>query len=575
MDKRTLIAIFLILGVLLVDSIWWSQRTRQRQPAPTSPTADSSAIPGGTGSAAPGGAGIATAPGAPATSATPAPDGSIPAAPSSSVVGAPAVSGETRAPMRIAAAPVEEHHLETKAFHATLSTHGGSVVSWTLPGYKNPLTKAPVDLVRLGGSAMHVVVSTGNATFDFTNAPFQVVEYEGMRGLVAFEAVDSAGVRVRKTYRLDRDPSLLDLEIRVSAPASLGPIRYRFGWASPLPLTEQFAKTQELKGTALLGEKLLAYDTKGLGKEGVKLETGNVRWAGDRSKYFVAALIPDSLSADQVAFLPAADATSSAWLTGAATPGSEVVRHARLYAGAIHFDTLVGVGSGMERLVNFGWSWLEPISKFLLKCLLLLYQWIPNYGVGIILLSLATKVVFYPLTQSSLRTMKIMHRLQPRMNELKTKYKDDPAKMNTAVMALYKEHKVNPLGGCLPMLLQIPFFFALYNVFLNAVELRAAHFMGHITDLSAPDVLMMLGPLPLSLMPILMTLSTFWMQMLTPTDPAQKPIMMVMPIMMLFFMYTLPSGVILYWTVNNVLSALQQQWVNYVDDRQHAAAASS
>jgi YidC/Oxa1 family membrane protein insertase len=98
--------------------------------------------------------------------------------------------------------------------------------------------------------------------------------------------------------------------------------------------------------------------------------------------------------------------------------------------------------------------------------------------------------------------------------------------------------------------------------------------VGHITDLSAPDVLMMLGPLPISLMPILMTISTFWMQMLTPTDPAQRPIMMLMPVMMLFFMYTLPSGVILYWTVNNVLSALQQQWVNYVDDRQMAAAAT-
>jgi YidC/Oxa1 family membrane protein insertase len=146
--------------------------------------------------------------------------------------------------------------------------------------------------------------------------------------------------------------------------------------------------------------------------------------------------------------------------------------------------------------------------------------------------------------------------------------------MNTAVMALYKEHKVNPLGGCLPMLLQIPVFFALYQVFLNAVELRAAFFIGHIHDLSAPDILFVLGPLPIHLMPILMTLSTFWMQVLTPTDPNQKPLMMLMPLMMLFIMYNLPSGVILYWTVNNVLSALQQQWVNHVDDRQMAAASS-
>jgi YidC/Oxa1 family membrane protein insertase len=329
-----------------------------------------------------------------------------------------------------------------------------------------------------------------------------------------------------------------------------------------------------LRGTALLGEKLIAHDAKGLGKEGLKVERGNVRWAGDRSKYFVAALVPESLSVDEVAFLPAAEGSSSAWLTGAATPGATVVKRAKLYAGALHYDTLLGIGSGLEQLVNLGWRWLQPVSTFLLKSLLLLHSWIPNYGIGIILLSLLTKVVFYPLTQSSLRTMKIMHRLQPRMTELREKYKDDPAKMNTAVMALYKEHKVNPLGGCLPMLLQVPVFLALYNVLLYAVELRAAGFMMHVQDLSAPDILFQLGPLPVHLLPLLMTASTFWMQALTPTDPNQKPLMMLMPVMMLFFMYNLPSGVILYWTVNNVLSALQQQWVNIADDREQAAAAA-
>jgi len=567
MDKRTLAAILLILGVLLVDSVWWSQRTRQRVPAPpdstsalVTPGAESGAgsVPGSTGAIE-----------APAITPPETAPGSSPAVP-----GAPTVTGETVVPARIASAPVEEHHLKTKVFDATLSTEGGAVTSWVLADYTDPGTKKPVDLVRLDRSAVHVAVSAGDATFDFTNAPFQVVDYDGMRGRVGFEAVDSSGVRVRKTYRLTDDPSLLDLEVRVSAPAGLGPIRYRLGWGAPLPLTERSAKTQELKGTALLGEKLVALDTKGLGKEGFKVENGNVRWAGDRSKYFVAALIPDSQTVEQVAFFPAEDGSANAWLTGAATPGAEVVRHARLYAGAIHYDTLIGVGSGMDRLVNLGWSWLQPISRFLLKCLLLLYQWIPNYGVGIIILSIATKVVFYPLTQSSLRTMKIMHRLQPRMNEIRAKHKDDPAKMNTAVMALYKEHKVNPLGGCLPMLLQIPVFFALYQVFLNAVELRAAFFIGHIHDLSAPDILFTLGPLPIHLMPILMTISTFWMQMLTPTDPNQRPLMMLMPLMMLFIMYSLPSGVILYWTVNNVLSALQQQWVNHVDDRQMAAAST-
>jgi len=436
------------------------------------------------------------------------------------------------------------------------------------------MTKAPVDLVRPGTRALEVVVSTGDATFDFSDVPFRIADFNETRGSISFVAEDSSGVSVTKTFALDRARKLLDLELRLSAPPGLGPIRYRVGWGSPLPITELYGKPEELQGAALLGEKLVSLDARGLGKEGLRIEKGNVRWVGNRGKYFVAALVPDSLTVDEVVFLPAADKSASAWITGAATPGSLVVRNSRLYAGPLHFDTLVGIGSGLEQAVNLGWRWLLPVSTFLLKSLLVLYQWIPNYGVGIILLSLLTKVVFYPLTQSSLRTMKVMHRLQPRMNELREKHKDDPVKMNSAVMALYKENKVNPLGGCLPMLLQVPVFLALYNVLLYSVQLRAAGFMGHVHDLSAPDLLMQLGPLPIHLLPLLMTASTFWMQALTPTDPNQKPLMMLMPVMMLFFMYNLPSGVILYWTVNNVFSALQQQWVNIADDREMAAAGA-
>lgn len=576
MDKKTLIAVFLILGVLLIDSVWWSSRTRQKQQQAAQTTGQQT-TPGAAGtSSATGGAttGTADTGGAPAAGAPTGvpPTGSTPPV---QVTGAPSIAGETLVAPRVAEAPIEERRLSSKSFQATFSTEGGTITSWIVPGYKNPVTKGPVDLVRPGSRAMHVVVSAGQATFDFSHVPFQLADYNESRGIVSFVAEDSSGVSVTKNFRVDPDGALLDVEFRLSAPAALGPIRYRIGWGSTLPITELYGKPEEFHGTALLGEKLVAVNAKGLGKENLKIEKGNVRWAGDRSKYFVAALIPDSLTVDEVAFLPAADGSASAWITGAATPGSLVVRHARLYAGSLHYDTLTGLGSGLDQLVNLGWKWLLPVSTFLLKCLLLLYKWIPNYGVGIILLSLLTKVVFYPLTQSSLRTMKIMHRLQPRMNELREKYKDDPVKMNSSVMALYKEHKVNPLGGCLPMLLQVPVFLALYNVLLYSVELRAAGFMAHIQDLSAPDLLFQLGPLPIHLLPLLMTASTFWMQALTPTDPNQKPLMMLMPVMMLFFMYNLPAGVILYWTVNNVLSALQQQWVNIADDRETAARAAT
>jgi YidC/Oxa1 family membrane protein insertase len=565
MDKRTLTAIFLILGVLLIDSVWWSARTRQKHPPAPAVSATGQATPGSPTGSSPGAA----------TNGVPAAGSPSSSSPASPVAGAPTIGGETLVATRVPDAPVEERRLVGQGFEATFTTRGGSIASWVIPAFKNPMTKAPVDLVRPGTRALEVVISAGDATFDFNIVPFRIASFDSTRGSISFTAQDSSGVSLTKTYTLDRDKKLLDLELRFSAPAGLGPIRYRTGWGSPLPITELYGKPMELHGAALLGEKFVSIDARGLGKEGLRVEKGNVRWVGNKSKYFVAALVPDSLTVDEAAFLPAADNSASAWLTGAATPGSLVVRHARLYAGPLHFDTLLGIGSGLEQAVNLGWRWLHPVSTFLLKCLLLLHHWIPNYGVGIILLSLATKVVFYPLTQSSLRTMKVMHRLQPRMNELREKFKDDPVKMNSAVMALYKEHKVNPLGGCLPMLLQVPVFLALYNVLLYSVQLRAAGFVGHVHDLSAPDLLMTLGPLPIHLLPILMTLSTVWMQSLTPTDPNQKPLMMLMPIMMLFFMYNLPSGVILYWTVNNVFSALQQQWVNIADDREMAAAGTN
>jgi len=300
---------------------------------------------------------------------------------------------------------------------------------------------------------------------------------------------------------------------------------------------------------------------------------GNVRWAGERSKYFLAAVIPDSATIPEVVVLPGMEKKPTAWLVGAAPPGTEIVRHVRVYAGAIEVDALSRIGAGLDETANLGWKWIVPLSKLLLGALVLLHGFIPNYGVAIILLSVLTKLIFHPLSHSSLRTMKVMHRLQPQIDAMRQKHKDDPTKLNQAMMNLYKEHKVNPLGGCLPMLLQLPVFLALYQVLLHAVELRAAGFVGYISDLSAPDVLMRFGAFPVSLMPILMTGSTYLLQSQTPVAPQQKLMMYLMPVMMLYIMYGLPSGVILYWTVNNLVSALQQYIVNVSEDRKAKAAS--
>jgi YidC/Oxa1 family membrane protein insertase len=166
--------------------------------------------------------------------------------------------------------------------------------------------------------------------------------------------------------------------------------------------------------------------------------------------------------------------------------------------------------------------------------------------------------------------MRAMQRLQPEMDRIKEKYKDDPAAMNTAVMALYKENKVNPAGGCLPMLIQMPFFLALYQVLFNAIELRQAPFVLWMNDLSAPDLLFTVGGFPIRLLPVLMAGTGLLQQRLTPTNPQQAPTAYMMNVIMLVFFYNLPSGLVLYWTVMNLLNALQQWLALRHDDRSSA-----
>ncbi len=580
MERRTLLAILLIMAVLIGDQILTSTWSRKRQPAPPAPTSGqpdmSAREPGtgepvqppppggamGTGVVPPGGAeapGVATPPGDVAT-----PGGATATAPT----GAPPATTRPR----VLPAPSVTRQIQSEHFLATFTSEGGSISRWVLPRYKD-LTRneGPVDLVRPDERALKLVVSTPYFSYDFTNAPFRLDEGSLSDTSITFTAKDSNGVWVSKSYRQASGSRALDVEIRINVPPQYGPIHYRWSWAGALPVTEPHANPHQIQAVALVGDKLETLDAEKLQKSGARSFKGNVRFAGNRSKYFVAALIPDSATVEDVQLSAGSRAEPTAWLAGAAPPGTDIVRRARLYAGPIHYETLVAQGAELDRLANLGWRWIMGVSALLLSCLNFLYKLIPNYGVAIIVLSAATKLVFYPLTQSSLRSMKLMHHLQPQVKALQDRHKGDPTKMNQAMMALYKQNKVNPLSGCLPMLLQIPVFIALYNVLLNSIELRGAGFVGYVRDLSVPDVLFTVAGFSLHLFPILMTGSTYLMQAQTPVAPQQKTMMMLMPVMMLVFMYTFPSGVILYWTVNNVLSAAQQYLVNVAEDRKMAA----
>ncbi|WP_143300978.1 membrane protein insertase YidC, partial [Candidatus Entotheonella palauensis] len=219
----------------------------------------------------------------------------------------------------------------------------------------------------------------------------------------------------------------------------------------------------------------------------------------------------------------------------------------------------------LGKLIDLGF--FSVMARPMLRLLVWVNDWVQNYGITIILVTILIKIVLWPLTQTSYKSMKGMQKLQPKMKELQTLYKDDKQALNRAMMDMYREQKVNPLGGCLPMLLQIPFFFAFYNALLYSIELRHAPFIcwdanllwvGHgICDLSTYD--------PSYITPLLMGASMFLQQRMTPmttADPMQARMMQFMPLMFLLFFLWAPAGLVIYWLVNNVLSIAQQTLIN-------------
>ena len=240
-------------------------------------------------------------------------------------------------------------------------------------------------------------------------------------------------------------------------------------------------------------------------------------------------------------------------------PGESKRIATRLYAGPQEQDKLKALAPGLDLVVDYGW--LHVLAYPLFMLLNWLHKLVDNWGAAIILLTVLIKGAFYPLSAASYKSMAQMRKLAPRLQSLKEKFGDDRQKLHEAMMKIYQEEKINPLGGCLPILVQIPVFIALYWVLLGAVELRQAPFALWITDLSAKD--------PYYVLPVVMAITMFVQQRLSPTppDPVQAKVMMVMPIVFSVFFFFFPAGLVLYWLVNNVLSILQQWRINSVIER--------
>lgn len=333
------------------------------------------------------------------------------------------------------------------------------------------------------------------------------------------------------------------------------------------------------------GDEQVIVDASSVGEKEVKEFRGRVDWLTVRNKYFAAIIIPDDPKKVEGAYIEGTkeavgkEGLHESYNARLTLPfqNQNVENHSfTLFIGPVEYKLLEAYGRNLVSIVDFGSFFglkfiVRPIAEYLLLPLFqFLHSFIPNYGIVLIIFSIIIKIVVYPLTKSSYQSMKKMQALQPKITELKEKYKEDPQKMNKETMKLYSTYGINPAGGCLPMLLQMPIFVALWGMFQSAIDLRQQPFFGWITDLSQPDVIYDLGfKLPLfgvqeiSGLALLMGITTFVQQKMTVKDPKQQALIYMMPVMLTLLFMSFPSGLNLYYFMFNVLSIAQQYYINH------------
>lgn len=284
-----------------------------------------------------------------------------------------------------------------------------------------------------------------------------------------------------------------------------------------------------------------------LAKNGAKSYNQGLKWIAQEDKYFFASIVPKTPIVDSKVW--SIDGTA---LIALKMPESS--NNYLIYVGPKEYERLEKYDVGLEHIVDFGIFSILAIP--LLWIMNIFYGVFHNYGVAIIFLTIITRIPFIPIINKGMTSMKKVQEIQPKMTEIREKYKKDPKRMNEELMALYKKNKVNPFGGCLPILLQIPVFFALFKILSISIELRGAPFILWITDLSVRD--------PYYILPIIMGATMVLQQKMTPStmDPKQQKLMMLLPIVFTFLFLTFPSGLVLYWLVNNILGIAQQFYMN-------------
>ncbi len=468
---------------------------------------------------------------------------------------------EDREPRQPDTAPTEPEtaiEVDTNLYRASFTTRGAVMTSWELKQYRTSLDgQGAVQLVRQGSGfpgPMAIrpkdaaLAKELNEVVYKVEKDFTTLDKGHPTGHVTFSYENTAtGLRLEKRLTFHADSYLVDVAVKqsgltgsvdVALGTNFGIVEWGEGFIGSI-------------GPASLVDGEMEKETPDSQLE----RKGTVQWAALQEKYFLSALIPKEGSS--VLVTKEGDKLVS---TAVRMPvgSAETPIEFQLYAGPKEYGILRDMQMGLEDTIDFGWflfgSWgvVAGIAKPIFTVLRFINEYTHNYGLTIILLTVGIKILFVPLQYKSYKSMKQMQVIQPKVAGVQEKFKEDRERLNKELMKLYRDHKVNPVGGCLPMLLQMPVFIALFNILYQSIDLRQAPFMLWIQDLSTQD--------PYYILPIIMGFSMFVMQKIQPTtmDPTQAKIMLMLPALMTFLFINFPAGLVLYWLTNNVLSIVQQ-----------------
>lgn len=525
MEKRLLLAFVLSAAILLAWSVIFPPPQRQQSPAP--------------GDVVPQATPEALAPEQPPPRDTDRSSDTAAVEPSDEILGA----------------TVEETvELSNTNIAVVLTNRGAGVSSYRLLRYDSD-NGQPLDLIQtvpLAESSLPLQLMTANGPDD------ALYEVERIDGAVFFRWADGRGSSVTKRVALSDLGYGLDVEIVAAGTMAGSPISIGTGMRDLGEAERNSRLALWGEGIALADGELTRFKRRKV-KEPRILAPGALGYAGFEDAYFLNLFRPDG-GISEVRIEPleyTVEEETETVLRVTVTPDRGELR-GQLLGAPKEYDLLQSINQGVEKTLTFG-AFLTPIAVFFLKVLRWIYGVVGNWGVAIILLTLGIRIVLFPLMHTSTVSMRKMQKVQPKVKEIQAKYKkkkSDPqarAKMNQEMMALYKVEGVNPMAGCLPLLVQMPLLFALYQLFLKAIELRHAPFMLWITDLSAKD--------PLYVTPILMTATMWLQQRLAPQagDPQQQRLMRMMPLIFGIMFLQFPSGLVLYWLANNVITIIQQE----------------